>query len=182
MAKDDQAVVPGNFSDSHIGLAGCPEGDDLEGGRAGLEKISRSVGAVVVQLVNNVDSLRGGTQLLHEGIVSGHVVRVHSGTVDQIVELDSEEDLSFLAQLSPELTGHRPEVLFLAESLAKKLPQFRVDGLRVVVAEETKAGINFFLKEFPVDSGETGQNFDEERKEVGALCHGAWSAQGPTQE
>ena len=51
------------------------------------------------------------------------------------------------------------------EGFAVEGPQFGVDGLGIVVAQETETGVDVALEKFAVDFAEAGEDFDEERKE-----------------
>ena len=63
------------------------------------------------------------------------------------------------------------QVLVLVERLAKELAQFRIDRLRVVVAQKTERGIDFLFEHLAVGLGKGRQHLDEQREQVRALGH-----------
>ena len=60
----------------------------------------------------------------------------------------------------------------LLERLSEKFPQFRIDSLRVIVAQEAKAGVDFLFQHFAVNPGEGSQHLDQGRKQVGGFGNG----------
>ena len=182
MTVGGKTVFPGQFEHLHVRFRSRAEGNHFERRGVCLEKLATRSQRVAVELVNDVDRLRGRAELLHERVIGRHVVRVHPGTMHEVVELDAEENLAVFAQLVPQLPGHGPEVLLFVQGLAEKLAQFGVDRLGIVVAQESEARIDFLLEEFAVHARETGQHLDEQGEKVRAFRHGARTAQGAPQQ
>jgi hypothetical protein len=124
----------------------------MEEGRVGL--------FVRVELVDDVDRLGGHAELAHEIMVGGDLLRLHPGTGDQVEELDAEQDLPVVAQLEGELGSHDSQILLLLERLPEEPPQLGIDGLRIVVAQESETGIDFLLEHLTVDAREGGKHLD----------------------
>ena len=182
MAVGGEAVFPGQLAHLHVCFRVGAESDHLERRGIRLEKLAARGQCVAVELVNDVDRLRGRAELLHERVIGRHVVRVHPGAMHEVVELDAEEDLAVLAQLVPQLPRHGPEVLLFVQSLAEKLAQFGINRLGIVVTQEPEAGVDLLLEQFAVHPRETGKDLDEQGKQVRAFRHGARTAQGAPQQ
>ena len=133
-----------------------------------------------IELVNDVDGLGRHAEGGHEGVEIGDLLAVGVGRFrDEVVELDPEHDLALLGKLGGKLLGHGHEVVLLIERLAEELAQFRVNGFRVIVAQEAQRGVDFLLQHDAVHLREGGQHLDEQRQQVGRLQHGARLAHGP---
>ena len=130
---------------------------------------------VGIELVDDIDGLGRHAEAPHEVMVGRYLLNLHPRTGDQIVELHAEQDLAIITQLRGELRRHGPQILLLLESLAEELAEFGVDRLGIVIAQEAEARIDFLLKHFPIDPGESGKDLDQRGKKVGALRDGLWT-------
>ena len=166
----------------HVGVVSGTENDDFQRRRVCLEKFRARRGGVAVELVNDVDGLRRRAQLLHERVVGGHVVGVHSRPVNEVVKLDAEEHFAVLAEFAAQFARHGGEVGLLLQGLPEEGAQLGIDRLRVVVAQEAQTRIDFLLEQFPVHAGEAGENLDEQWQKIGGLGHRARTPQGAAQQ
>lgn len=132
------------------------------------------IGLVVgIELVNDVDGLRRHAELRHERIISDDLVLLESGFGDEVVELDAEENFAFVAELSRQALGHGVEILLFMERVAEEFSQLRVNGIRVVVAKEAEARIDFLFEDVTISLGKRREDFNKGREEIWCLRDGA---------
>ncbi len=168
ITKGEEPVVSAQAFQGHIGLAVGAEGNRLE--RRGAALINGGIGFLgSVQLINDVDRLRGHAELRHEGIKRYDLLLFESGLRDQIVELHAEHDLAIGAERGGEFLRHGGEILLLVERLPKEHAQLRVNRFRIVVAQKAKARIDLLLEKNAIGFGETRQYLDEQRQQVRPL-------------
>ena len=173
VAVGEQPLVGRELAQGHIAPVGIAEGKGLQRGDAVVEE--RRVGLFVrIELVDDVDRLGGHAELAHEIMVGGDLLRLHPGAGDQVEELDAEQDLPVIAQFEGELGSHDSQILLLLERLPEEPPQLGIDGLRIVVAQESEAGIDFLLEHLAVDAREGGKHLDQGRQEIRALRDRLW--------
>ena len=72
-----------------------------------------------VELINDVDRLGCHAHLRHERIERHDLFLLQTGLRNQVVQLNSEHDLTIRAKLRAELLRHRSQVLLLV----KRLPE-----------------------------------------------------------
>ena len=182
VAVGRDAVVAVQLPQLHIDPGPCPEEKHLQRRGIRLEKLGVRRRGVAVELVDDVDGLRARAHLIHERVIGRHVVLAHARPVHQVVELDTEEDFPVVAQFPFELPRRLREVGLLPQGLLEKLAQFRVDRLGIVVAQKTEARVDLLLDQLAVDARETGENLDEQRKQVRTLRDRARTAHGAAEE
>lgn len=124
---------------------------------------------VGVQLIDNVNGLGGHPQLRHKRVISNYLFLLKSCLGDQVIELHSQKDLTLVIEIYGELLGNRVEILLFVQGLSEELAQLRIDGVRIIVAEESKAGIDLSFEQLALDSGKRRKHLDERREQIGTL-------------
>ena len=108
------------------------EAHHFEGGCAGA--VDRGVGFVVsVELVNDIDRLRGHAEARHEFVIGYDGFAFQAGPGDEVVELNAEKDFAFVTQAAGQTLSHGVEILLLLQSIAEQLAELGVNGIRVVI-------------------------------------------------
>ena len=162
----------GEVHQGDIRVFGMSEAHHLE--RRGSGLVDRHVGLVIrIQLVDNINRLGRHPELRHERIVSNYLILLEASLGDQIVELDAEENLPLVAELAGELLRHFVEILLFVKGVPEKPAEFGINRIRIVVAEEAEAGIDFLLEQLAIRLRECGKNLDQCGKEIRALSDGA---------
>ena len=64
-----------------------------------------------IKLVDDIDRLRGHSQSGHEGVVGNDGIIFQPSPGDEIVELNSQQNFAFVAQLAGEFLRHRVQIL-----------------------------------------------------------------------
>ena len=179
---DEKAVLGGQVLEEHLHrrLVGT-EGQRFQRRGAFLEHAG--VGDIRrVELVNDVDGLRGHPDSGHEPVEGDDLLGLLPGAADQVPELDAEQNFAVGGELAVELGGHRVEVGLLVERLPEFLAQRGVHGLRVIVPQEPEAGIDLFFEDLVVEFAEARQHADQQRQQVGAFRNVARTAQQPAEQ
>lgn len=83
--------------------------------------------------------------------------------------MDTKHELAFFREFRGEVFRDRFEVLLFVESLLEELAEFRIDGIRVVVAQEAEAQIDFLFDGRAVEVGEGREYLDEGSQESVAI-------------
>ena len=144
----------------HIGVLLVAEAHHLEWRGSGA--VDRGVRLLVgIQLVNDVDRLRGHAEPRHEGVIRDHRLVFQPGPGDEIVKLHAEQDFSLVAQLAGKFLGHLVEVLPLVQSAPEEVAQFGIHRLRIVVAQEAQAGVDLLLHQFAIHTRKCREHLDE---------------------
>ena len=124
---------------------------------------------VRIELINDIDGLGSHAELRHERIVGDDLFLLQAGLGNQVVELDSQKNLSLVFEVGGELLSDGVEVLVLVQRIAKKLPQFGINGVRIVVAQEAQARVDLLLKELALHAREGRKDFDESGEQIRTL-------------
>jgi hypothetical protein len=93
---------------------------------------------------------------------------------DQIIELHPEEDLTLVVQVCGELLRDGVEVLVFVQRLSEEFTQLGIDGVWIIVPEETKAGVDLFFEQLALDAGKSRKDLDERREQVRAFGDRSW--------
>ena len=129
-------------------------------------------------MVNDIDRLRGHSQLRHERVKRDHLFLFETGLRNEIVELNAEHDLALSRQLRAQLLRHRRQILLLVKRLPEKLAQLGINGLGIVVTQKSKTRVDFLLQQNAVGLGKARQHLDEQRQQVRPFRNTARLAQG----
>jgi hypothetical protein len=95
--------------------------------------------------------------------------------------LNAKQDFSFVTKAPCQTLSHGVEVLFLLQRISEKLAQFRVNGVWVIVAQKSEAGVDLLLEQFAIDAREGREDLNERGQEVWALDDSSWFALNPAE-
>src|SRR5437667_3416204 len=132
-----------------------------------------------IELINDINRLRGHAELRHERIEGDYLFLLQTGLGNQVVQLHPEHDLALGAQLRAELLRHGGEVLLLVKRLPKQLSQLGVNRFRIIVAEKTEARVDLFLEYNTISFGETREYLDQQGQQIWPLRNTARLPQRP---
>ena len=132
--------------------------------RRGAGAVDRGVGFVVgVELVNDVDRLRGHAEARHEFVIGHDGFAFQPRPSDEVVELNPQQNLAFVTQAAGQTWSHGVEVLLLLQRITEQLAELRINGIRVVITQKAEARIDLLLEQFAIDAGEGCEDLDQRR-------------------
>ena len=146
ITKRHQPIALGQIFHAHVGFDAVREGERFQRRRAAL--INRRVGVFRgVELINDINRLRGHAELRHERIKGNDLFLFQSGLRNQIVKLNAEHDLALGRELRAQLLRHRRQILLLVKRLPEKLAQLGINRFRIIVAQKSQTRVDLFFQQ-----------------------------------
>ena len=96
--------------------------------------------------------------------------------------MNAKQDFPFVTQAPGQTLSHGVEVLFLLQRITEKLAQFRVNGVWVIVAQKSEAGVDLLLEQFAIYAREGCEDLNERGQEVWPLDDSSWFALNPAED
>jgi hypothetical protein len=160
-AEGDDAALRGKRSQQHLTRLHGGDAQRFErlaaaGGKSLLRRL-----VARIELIDDVDRLRGDAEIRHEEIKLDHLPLILRGAADEEIKLHAEEDLLLGCEQAGELLRTLGEVLRLLQRFKIQAPHVRVDRLGVIVAQIAEGGLHILLLDTAFEFGKGREDLDE---------------------